>query len=153
MLLEKEMLQMTNALKHFDKKDNAISKSGVDWHLDHNLRVIYAVFKTLQQSHEKDYKPSFNFKRTLVFFTKKFPRGKAKAPKAIISKSAIVKDVIEDRIKTTKILLKELENLPKKSNFNHHIFGMLNLKQTTQFLQIHTAHHLKIIDDIISSQT
>tara|TARA_B110000902_G_C13944191_1_gene451002 strand:- start:154 stop:615 length:462 start_codon:yes stop_codon:yes gene_type:complete len=153
MILEKEIQQMTNALKHFDKKDNAISKSGVDWHIDHNLRAIYIICKTLQGSEEKDYKPLFNFKRTLIFITKKFPRGKAKAPKAIVSKSIIIKEVIENRLKTTKILLKEIETLPKNSHFNHPIFGMLNLKQTTKFLQIHTTHHLKIIEDIISSHS
>ena len=144
---------MTNALKHFDKKNDAISKSGVDWHIDHNLRAIYIVCKALQQSDEKNYKSSFSFKRTLVFLTKKFPRGKAKAPKAIVSKSVIIKDVIEDRIKTTKILLKEIEKLPKNSNFIHPIFGMLNLKETIKFLGIHTTHHLKIINDIISSKS
>ena len=153
MVLEKEMQQMTNALKHFDKKSTAISKFGVDWHLDHNLRVIYAVSKALKQSDEKDYKPSFNFKRTLVFTVKKFPRGKARVPKALINDSKIVKEVIEDRLKTTQTLLNSLEKLPKKSNFIHPIFGMLNLKQTLKFLGIHTNHHLRIINDIVSSQS
>ena len=153
MILEKEMQLMTKALKHFDKKDVSISKAGVDWHIDHNLRAIYAVCKTLQQSKEEDYKSSFNFKRTLVFLTKKFPRGKAKAPKAIVSKSPIIKDVIEERLKTTKALLKDIEKMPKNSNFIHPIFGMLNLKQTITFLGIHTNHHLKIVNDIISSRS
>ena len=33
--------------------------------------------------------------------------------------------------------------------FRHLIFGYLNKKRTIRFLQIHTAHHLKIIKDIL----
>ena len=33
--------------------------------------------------------------------------------------------------------------------FRHLIFGNLNKKRTIRFLQIHTAHHLKIIQDIL----
>ena len=151
MILEKEMQQMENALAHFNKKNESISKSGVDWHIDHNLRVIYTVCKTLQQSNEKDYKWSFNLTKSYLFLKGSFPKGRAKAPKAVVSKSEIIKEVIEGRLKTTRVLLKEIENLPKRSHFKHPVFGVLNLKESKTLLKIHTKHHLKIIDKIISS--
>ena len=30
------------------------------------------------------------------------------------------------------------------------MFGMLNKQQTLRFLEMHTKHHLKIVDDILA---
>ena len=45
--------------------------------------------------------------------------------------------------------LKQLELLPENIFFDHHIFGMLNKQETLRFLEIHTNHHLKIVNDIL----
>jgi len=41
-----------------------------------------------------------------------------------------------------------LKTLPKDRYFEHPFFGKLKLKQTINFLEIHTMHHLDIIEDI-----
>jgi hypothetical protein len=33
--------------------------------------------------------------------------------------------------------------------FEHPYFGKLKLKETIRFLEIHTTHHLSIIEDIV----
>ena len=45
----------------------------------------------------------------------------------------------------------KLENISKDHYFEHPFFGKIKRKETIRFLEIHTNHHLKIIDDILKS--
>jgi hypothetical protein len=45
-----------------------------------------------------------------------------------------------------------LELISKDHFFTHPYFGDLKKKQTILFLEIHTQHHLEIIEDIISNK-
>ena len=149
MILKAEIQKIENALSHFNKENTKISKTGVDWHLDHTLRVINGISKVLIESKPEDYKWSFNFIKFLIFLKGEIPRGKGKAPKHVVASSVIIKDDVIKQIETAKKLLEKIQTLPKKSHFKHPYFGILNLKDTQKFLKIHTNHHLKIIDDII----
>ena len=79
-----------------------------------------------------------------------FPRGKGKAPKAVVPTDVQTSEQLREDLQTVRLMLLELEHLDAKSNFMHPYFGQLNLKQTKKFLALHTKHHLKIIDDILS---
>jgi hypothetical protein len=46
----------------------------------------------------------------------------------------------------------KLETISKDRYFTHPFFGDLTLNQTINFLEIHTKHHLEIIEDIISNK-
>lgn len=149
------MTKITDLLIDIESKiENAtlinerVSKSNVGWHLDHSLKVINSVITVLQKS-EANYKWDFNLKRTYFFIRKAIPRGKATAPKAVQSHEEITNKDIERQLKTARFLIRELETMDKKTNFIHPFIGKLNLKQAILFLEIHTDHHLKIIDDIL----
>ena len=151
MILEKEIESITNAIEHHKKQNETVSKSGVDWHIDHSLKVIIGVCGVLKKSDPKKYKWTFNFWRTIVFIVKRFPRGKAKAPKITYTNEVIEKEQLLSQLTLAKKELLEIESLPKNSHFKHPIFEVLNLKQTIKFLGLHTKHHLKITNEIISS--
>ena len=151
MILEKEIQSITKTIPHFKKQHDTVSKSGVDWHIDHSLKVILAVSESLKKYNPEKYKWSFNFLRTIIFIIGRFPRGKAKAPKITTSKEKIDKEQLLSQFSLVKEQLSSIENLPKNSHFKHPIFGVLNLRQTIKFLRLHTQHHLKITNEIISS--
>lgn len=151
MILKKEINIISNTIDHYKKQNDTISKSGVDWHIDHTLKVILLVSENLKKSDPKKYKWTFNFWRGIVFFVKRFPRGKVKAPKITSEKKVIQKNSLRSQLAIVKKGLLEIENLPKNSNIKHPIFGVLNLKQAIKFLKLHTQHHLKITNEIISS--
>ena len=50
---------------------------------------------------------------------------------------------------TKKELVSKIEAIDKRAYFIHHIFGSLNKEQTIRFLNIHTNHHLNIVEDIL----
>lgn len=150
MLLKTQIQEIEKSLDHFNKTNTEVSEKGVDWHLDHTLRVINGISGILIESKPEDYKWKFNFYKTAILLKGSIPRGKGKAPKRVVATSEIIKTDVVNQIEIAKNLLPQLKKLPKKSNFNHPYFGMLNLKETQKFLKIHTNHHLKIINDIIA---
>ena len=46
--------------------------------------------------------------------------------------------------------MKNWESLDKNTHFPHPFFGILNKKETENFLVLHTKHHLMIINDILA---
>ena len=151
MILVKEIEAVSKAIPNFKKQNDTISKSGVDWHIDHSLKVIIAVSESLKKSDPKSYKWTFSFLRSFIFIIGRFPRGKVKAPKITRTYEDINESKLLTQFLLVKKLLLEIEQLPKNSHFKHPIFGILNLKQSIKFLGLHTHHHLKITDEIISS--
>jgi hypothetical protein len=47
--------------------------------------------------------------------------------------------------------LMDWEKLDKNAHFQHPFFGILNKKETDNFLALHTKHHLMIIKDILET--
>lgn len=140
--------QLDNNISNANLINQSISLRGVDWHIDHSLKVIIGVNKILIKSEEQDYKWKFNFIRIFCLTLAYFPRGKGKAPKVVNNEEVIQVDDLKKQLKLVKELLTNTSKLKPKSNFKHPYFGLLNLKQSLRFLTIHTKHHLKIINEI-----
>lgn len=147
-----QLIELLNQnIKHHKVVNNKVSSKGVDWHVDHSLKVINGVIFSLKKSNPDNYKWKFNFLRSYILCLGKMPRGKAKAPKTVNNLNIISLEELHQQLNEAKQHLLELPTLHKKSNFNHPYFGVLNLRMTLLFLKIHTHHHLKIIDDIIKN--
>jgi len=150
MLLEKKIGELEQKIDHADKLATNISEKAVAWHIDHSLKVIIAVVNALQNSDPANYKWKFNLIRSYIFTVGSIPRGKGKAPKSVLPADHIIKENLLLQLKEAKDQINTIENLPSNSNFKHPYFGILNVIMTTKFLEIHTGHHLKIINDIIA---
>jgi len=153
MNLANEIKALEQAIKKANSFNNSISDKGVSWHIDHSLKVINGVCKTLIKSNPDDYKWKFNKVRLYIFTRGSIPRGKGKAPKRVTSEGEIQLQELHDQLETAKQIIQKIEALPKKSNFDHPYFGMLKRDKSLKFLIIHTNHHLNIIHDIIKSET
>jgi hypothetical protein len=136
-------------IEHYEKVNNAISSSSVGWHLEHALLVLINVTENIKQSKPEEFKPNFNFVRTIVFTLNKIPRGKGKAPKSVQPNTDITLGTLKTKLQLAKEKVTELYNLDKNKHFAHPYFGNVKLNGCIKFLGIHTAHHIKIIEDII----
>jgi len=148
--LTKEVVELEKMIAHSEICATSVSSKSIDWHIDHSLKVILKISKSLKYSESITYKWKFNLIRSIIFLTQYIPRGKGKAPKVVLPPNKILKEDLLLQIDKTYQNLNEFENLPANSNFKHPYFGLLNLKMTKKFLKIHTNHHLKIIRDIKS---
>jgi len=149
MLLEKEFTEIERFIEEYNKQNIKISAKGIDWHLDHSLKVIIGVCGQLKKSDPSAYRWKFNAIRVFVYTFKFFPRGKGKSPKAVLPPENILKQDLKNQLFKAKQDINSIMSLPAKSHFKHPYFGFLNLKKTKIFLKLHTLHHLKICRDII----
>ncbi len=134
-----------------DLQNSVISKSTVGWQIEHALLTVSIIISALKNSDPKNYKWRFNAKKILVFTMNKIPRGKAKSPDSVAPKEVFDIDSLHNHFDNVLEELKTLEKLNHKNYFVHPFFGHLNRKNTIRFLEIHTQHHLHIINDIVHS--
>ncbi|CAG5080392.1 DUF1569 domain-containing protein [Parvicella tangerina] len=139
--------ELESYIKEHEKTDISVSQKSIDWQLDHSLKVINAVCKVTPQSDPSDFRPKFNFMGFILLSLGWFPRGKAKAPKAVVTDKTSEYELIL-QLKEAREGLKKFEQIQPKQFFEHPLFGHLNKKKTKQFLYTHTYHHLKIIREI-----
>ena len=149
MALKKEIEEIESLIPKASISNPNISVSGVDWHLDHTLKVIISICDVLKKSDPTKYKSSFNISWQAISLTGTIPRGRGKAPEFTKAKEEIKVADIQSQLEEAKSALQSIESLPANSYFKHPYFGMLNLKGAQKFLRIHTRHHLKIMRDII----
>jgi hypothetical protein len=149
--LETLLDQFESRIPLFAKENSEISKSNVGWHVEHSLLTIIGVTKVVLRSNPKDYKWKFKLSRILIFTLGKIPRGKAKAPEVVVPKNDITETLLLSNIELTRKLILELKSISNDHYFEHPYLGKLKKKDTIRFLEIHTNHHLKIIEDIIKS--
>ncbi len=131
------------------KYNENISKRGVDWHLDHILKVLNSICIAAQNSNPNDYSPKFSLYKSFILFSGYMPRGKGRSPKSLNNLEQIKLDDLLRQFEWAKSHLSQLENLSSKHHFKHPLFGHLNKEQTKRFIKVHSHHHLKIIKDII----
>jgi hypothetical protein len=149
----KKILPLVDVLEgkisNYQKVNTAISATSVGWHLQHTLLVLINVTEGIKKSNPQEFKPNFNFARTIVFTLNKIPRGKGKAPKSVQPATEITLESLTNNILLAKQKLLELYSLDKNKHFAHPFFGSVKLSGCIKFLHIHTLHHLKIIEDIL----
>lgn len=152
MYLKEDILALERNIPAAQKTAETVSAKGIDWHIDHSLRVINKTCESLIHSEPKQYQWRFNWWRLIIFTWGKFPRGRVKAPKYVLPEDRIEIKQIHERLRDACEQLKKIKKLHKNAYIHHPYFGMINKKQSVKFLNIHTKHHLKIIKDIKRAQ-
>lgn len=147
--LESLITELETKIAKQESINEAISKSSVGWHIEHTLLAINLIIDQLKKSDPNDYKWEFSFTRILVFTINKIPRGRAQSPKSVIPKNNFTAETLKKHAEIAKEKLKELQVLHQNNYFEHPFFGKLNLTPAKRFLNIHTKHHIAIINDII----
>jgi len=149
------MHKLLNYVKELESKipnqedyNPEISKSNVGWHIEHILLTNKMIMEAVEKSNPANYSWSFKLSRIVVFTMNKIPRGKAKAPKVVVPKTYDEQTLLE-HLKIVTLKIQGLENMSSDKYFDHPYFGNLRLNKTIKFLEIHTKHHLEIINDIM----
>ena len=129
-----------------------VSTGSVGWHIEHSLKTIDQIVTACKASNPDEYKWKFNFKRFLIVaILNKIPRGKVKAPKSVQPEGTISQETLELTLKNLKHNLSNWDQLEKNAYFQHPFLDELNKKATEKFLVLHTNHHFKIINDILTN--
>ena len=136
--------------EHHEFSNPKVSKANIAWHLDHSCKVINSVVLSLQSSDPKLYENNFSFLGKLFFTLGFFPRGKAKAPKYVRPPEVILKEELTNQLELAKTNIETISGLDKNAYFKHPIFGNINTTRVYRFLEMHTNHHLKIMNAVMT---
>ncbi|WP_299114710.1 DUF1569 domain-containing protein [uncultured Winogradskyella sp.] len=145
------LIEIENSIQYRDRKNLEISKVDIAWQLDHILKTINRITEVLESSNPKDYTSSTNAMRIMSLTTGYIPRGRAQSPDVVRPPEIILTEDIYTQLKEAKANAIKLKQLHKDSNFEHFVFGQLNKAQTIRFIEVHTKHHLKIVNDILNN--
>lgn len=148
-LINSYVNQLENHISKYKVKKSKVSKSTIGWQIDHSLKVINSVIKSLQSSDPDRYKNNFSFLGKFFFALGFFPRGRAKAPKYVKPPEIILKEDLIEQVQLAKSNIEILKDLDVNAFFKHPLFGNINTRRVHRFLELHTNHHLKIINDIL----
>ena len=148
-----KLLELINVLEskipHWETLNTSVSQSPVGWHIQHALLATKKITSALANSNPNKYKWKFNFSRSYVFTFNKIPRGKGEAPKSVLPDDPFDASALLRESQIVKSKVSDLNTLKANNYFEHPFFGSLNLKSAIKFLEIHTALHISIINDII----
>ena len=148
--LQNLISQLESKISQFETTNLAVSGGSVGWHIEHSLKTIVQIITACKNSNPTEYQWHFNFKRFLFLsIAKKFPRGKARAPKIVRPEGEINQEILALSLEKVKEHLQNWKGLDANVHFPHPYFGVLNKKETENFLVLHTKHHLMIIKDIL----
>lgn len=140
--------QLESKIPFYEKANSSISNSTVGWQIEHSLKTIFEIVQFVKKSNPNNYQWKFSFNKTLVSTLGFIPRGKAKAPKLVIPNETISESTLKNSFQKINEALQEWDSFDENAHFPHPYFGNLNKKSTEWFLNLHTKHHLKIINDI-----
>ena len=141
--------ELETKIQHSEKMNHAVSRSSVGWHIQHSLLVASQIITAVEKSNPAEYRYKFSFPKFVVYTLNKIPRGRAKAPERVMPTATFNEDEVKKDIDLLKDRLDVLNTLQPNNYFTHPYFGQLNLKAAIKILNLHTKHHIAIINDII----
>ena len=147
--METELKQLREALAYQENLCPGISRENVQWHIYHCLMVIVKIEEELKKSNPEKFIDDKNSMRKRILNDGRINRYQGKSPDSVLPPSLITE---EDMMSVFKAAEKSLKNIRKLNNYayiKHPSFGIMCREDASDFIVIHTRHHLSIIRDII----
>ncbi len=141
-------------LGRFALREPGISNWSVGEHLEHIIEANLFTLKKIDKNIENGPEPGPKLKLIgrLVLFWGWIPKGSGKSPSFLIPKGNTLEQVrhaLNEYTHLTATLDSHPYTLQKsRYAFPHPFFGMLTVKQWLRMTEVHTNHHLKIMQAI-----
>jgi Protein of unknown function (DUF1569) len=149
-LLTNTFSRLGTSFDFANEKNEKISAWTVGMQAHHSLLAANVILGTLLESVPGEREEGRSLKRTVIMKLGKIPRGRGKSPDAAIPSEDISREELEKLLAAAQEKLKQTENTAPDAWWEHFIFGVMTRDTALKFLNIHTEHHLSLIDDIRS---
>lgn len=157
--LEQVKKQMAVIHRHLDLPEARLSMKSATvsgWslaeHLDHIMKVCASVLRVVSSPDAKALPRGITLPGRIVLLLGRIPRGRAQAPAHVVGMPASSRELREAAAQLEKTL-DALGAAPSADCRTpvvlHPLFAGLNRPQAMRLVAVHTAHHLRIIDDIL----
>lgn len=129
-----------------------VSHWSVGDHFEHVLMVNNLIAdKLLGRDTTGQTREGINLIGRIVLLTGFIPRGRAQAPQNLTPNGKVsLPDLIASHRERLEQIDKSIDSMRQDSvRFKHPVFGGLDKMQWLRFMEVHTRHHMKIVDDIL----
>ncbi len=141
--------ELEQVILYAKAQNTAVSKASVGWHIAHLLLTIAEILDDLRASKPKNYVWRPRPVQWFLLMTKSIPRGRAKAPERVKPLGVLSAQRLRLDLKKTQARLDEFAALSPNQFFTHPLLGEMYARTALVFTNIHTKHHLKIINDVL----
>lgn len=145
--LEQSFGTMRLLIPHVDAMNTSVSGWTVGEHLEHVCTVAAGFGVVLISGRGPSFEATMPEFRDMVLVEGHIPRGKVKAPPAASPKGLESAESYVRMLDKTLARLQSAAQQPADRSADHPLLGTLGRDEVFRFLQVHTAHHLAIIDD------
>ncbi len=128
----------------------AVSEWTIGMHVHHSCLAMIGICRSLIASTPPPPR-SFSLVTALVFFTGRIPRGRGRAPDAVLPRQDVSQAELGRLLEQSERILPEVHDLDPKTWFRHFAFDVLDRDKTLRLILIHNRHHLRIISDIVAA--
>jgi hypothetical protein len=134
-----------------DVRAPAVSGWSVGQQIEHTLLTIRGVVAELVKGKSRTQPPKPTLMGRAILAVGRIPRGRGESPIAVLPRSTPGQRELSVLLKRCRESVRHLAAVHDENTFLHPIFGRLDKKGSIRFLSIHTAHHLRIIRDIVKA--
>ena len=141
---------LREAVDHAGSRRPAVSAWSVGQHVGHCALAVRGIAKALLRS-----RPPMPSRRRgwawrqVILRTGWIPRGRARAPEGVVPPEELEEEALQALLDECAELLGAVSHLGDDAWFEHFALGVMDRDAALRFLEVHDAHHLKIVADIL----
>jgi hypothetical protein len=151
MTLLDQIDRMNDVASELSASASEVSGWTVGQQIEHCCLTVRATVVNVVRSRNETANPSLTIVGRRIFASGQIPRGRAQAPASVVVESTPSHDELVRSLKKAREGAERLDPHKENGFFDHPYFGRLDQAQCIQYLEIHNAHHLAIIDDILAA--
>jgi len=142
--------KLRGSIARADTCARSVSEWSVGMHVHHCALAGIEICKSLEASTPPPPRSGLSVVGRLVFSIGRIPRGRGKAPEAVVPTQEITPAELVALLDEAERRLEAARKLDRKTWFEHFAFGVLDRDKAIQLIGIHNRHHLRIIADILA---
>lgn len=150
-LVESAFESLNENIQFMDSTNPSVSAWSVGMQIHHTLLAANVILETLNSSEPGARTQERSLMRSAILKVGRIPRGKGKSPDGGMPSKDITAQELRQLYATAMQKLAATETTDPTAWWDHHMFGVMTLDTALSFLNVHTRHHLALIDDIRKS--
>ena len=143
--------RMASLVSSASKRNPAVSAWSVGDQIEHICMAAGGFAVVLITGRGPSFAGEHRDQRKRVLVDGIIPRGVIKVPAAGEPQTGLSSDELGTMLKKTLSRLQKAASVPAEKTADHPLLGTLTRDEMLRFTEVHTAHHLEIIDEILAS--
>jgi hypothetical protein len=144
---------MSAFVEYAEHQEDSVSGWTVGQQIEHCCLTMRAVGEALSRTSDLPGRTKLTIVARRIFKAGSIPRGRAKAPTQVQPGTTPSPEDLRRSIEKARAAVAVIDPDDEAGTFEHPYFGSLNREQAIRFIELHNAHHLAIVEDILGAKT